>query len=40
MFHGRKGFEPVQRELLVPLSIILEKIVDQLYRKLDSSEHY
>ena len=40
MFHGRKGFEPVQRELLVSLSIILEKIVDQLYRKLDSSEHY
>ena len=34
MFHGRKGFHSVQQQLLDPLNIILERIIDILYEKL------
>lgn len=34
MFHGRKGFHSVQQQLLEPLNIILERIIDILYEKL------
>lgn len=34
MFHGHKGFDPVQKNILLPVNIILEKLVDMLYRKL------
>lgn len=35
MFHGRKGFNLIQQTLLDPLNIILERIIDILYRVLD-----
>lgn len=31
MFHGRKGVAPIQKELLLPIITILEKVVDELY---------
>jgi hypothetical protein len=34
MFHGRKSVRPVQKELLIPIVTILEKVVDKLYEKL------
>jgi hypothetical protein len=37
MFHGRKGVDPVQMELLIPLTVLLEKIIDMLFMKLDSA---
>jgi len=37
MFHGRKNADPVQRQLLVPLTVILEKIIDKLYQKLENA---
>ena len=39
MFHGRKSVSPVQKQLLIPLTVILEKIIDQLYRKLESASY-
>ena len=38
MFHGRKNLEPVQKKILVPLSALLEKIIEKLYHKLDSAK--
>lgn len=34
MFHGRKGIDPIQKELLLPVITILEKVVDELYKTL------
>ena len=34
MFHGHKGFHPVQLDLLRPLTLVLEKIIGTLYLKL------
>lgn len=39
MFHGRKSVSKVQKELLIPLVTILDKIVDKLYRKLENASH-
>lgn len=39
MFHGRKGLDKVQSELLIPLIVILEKVINLLYRRL-RSENY
>ena len=39
MFHGRKSVSPVQKQLLIPLIIILEKIIDKLYRKLEGASY-
>ena len=39
MFHGRKGVDSVQKELLIPLTVLLEKIIAELYQKLDSFEY-
>jgi hypothetical protein len=39
MFHGRKSVEPIQKEILIPVIIILERIVDQLFTKLDSADY-
>lgn len=39
MFHGRKSVDPVQMELLIPLTLLLEKIIDKLYRKLDGLDY-
>lgn len=36
MFHGRKDVAAVQKELLIPLITILEKLSDVLYEKLKS----
>jgi hypothetical protein len=33
---AEKGFDPIQQELLNPLNVVLEKIIDILYGKLDS----
>lgn len=30
MFHGKKGFNPIQRELLIPMNNILEMIIKDL----------
>lgn len=35
MFHGHKGFEPVQLALLTPAILLLESTVDVLYRALE-----
>lgn len=35
MFHGRKGVDPVQRELLLPIITILEQVTARLYEKLE-----
>ena len=34
MFHGRKGIDPIQKDLLLPIITILEKVVDELYETL------
>jgi hypothetical protein len=39
MFHGRKGFNPVQQDLLDPLNVVLERIIEILYMKRDDGEH-
>lgn len=39
MFHGRKSVAPVQKQLLIPLTVLLEKIIDKLYRKLKSASY-
>ena len=38
MFHGRKGLNPIQRELLDPLNVILEKVIEILYVALDGDQ--
>ncbi|PZO38538.1 MAG: hypothetical protein DCF17_14585 [Shackletoniella antarctica] len=40
MFHGRKSVSPVQGQLLIPLIVLLEKIIDKLYQKLESAIDY
>ncbi|MCU1266225.1 MAG: hypothetical protein JWM21_2543 [Acidobacteria bacterium] len=37
MFHGRKGFNEIQKDLLGPVNTILERIIEILYVKLDSA---
>jgi hypothetical protein len=39
LFHGRKGVDPVQKELLIPLANLLEKIIKLIYDKLDSAKY-
>lgn len=34
MFHGRKGYDPEQLTLLVPLNTLLARVVDLLYKRL------
>jgi hypothetical protein len=36
MFHGHKGFEPVQLELLRPAILLLESTIEALHRALDT----
>ena len=36
MFHGHKGFQRVQIELLQPVIIILEKLIELIYQKLSN----
>jgi len=36
MFHGHKGFHAVQKELLVPVIVLLEKIIELLWDKIES----
>jgi hypothetical protein len=38
MFHGRKGFDPIQQDLLTPLNTILERIIEILYDRLDTTK--
>lgn len=38
MFHGQKGFDFAQLELLRPAILLLEKTVEVLYRRLDESD--
>jgi hypothetical protein len=38
MFHGRKSITTVQKQLLIPLTIILKKIIDKLYQKLEKAK--
>ncbi len=33
MFHGRKGFDPIQKQLLTPMNNILEMIIKELLLK-------
>jgi hypothetical protein len=35
MFHGHKGFEPVQAQILSPVIVLLRKIIDLLKGRLD-----
>jgi hypothetical protein len=35
MFHGHKGFEPIQLELLRPAVLLLQSTINVLYRALD-----
>ena len=35
MFHGHKGFEPIQLELLKPAILLLKSTINVLYRALD-----
>ena len=39
MFHGRKSVSPVQKQLLAPLTVLLERIIDKLYSKLKSTSY-
>lgn len=39
MFHGRKGLDPVQKELLVPILRIVEKIIEVLYEQLKKEKY-
>lgn len=36
MFHGHKGFDKVQIEILVPLNILLDKLTTLLYKRLSN----
>jgi hypothetical protein len=38
LFHGRKGFNPIQRALLDPSNVILERVIEILYRALDGDQ--
>ena len=38
MFHGQKGFQPIQLELLQPAIAVLEKTADALYRALEQND--
>ncbi len=38
MFHGRKGFHPVQQKLLNPVNLVLERIIEILYEKLNGED--
>jgi hypothetical protein len=35
MFHGQKGYEPIQIELLIPVTILLKKVMNLLYEKME-----
>jgi hypothetical protein len=37
LFHGRKGLNPEQSELLIPLITILEGVIELLYRRLKNA---
>ena len=37
LFHGRKNINSKQKELLIPLIVLLEKITEKLFRKLDNN---
>ena len=39
MFHGRKSVNPVQKQLLIPLTVLLEKIIGKLYQTLEESSY-
>jgi hypothetical protein len=39
LFHGRKGLHPVQKDLLVPLSILLETVIMLLYSDLQRAPY-
>jgi hypothetical protein len=36
MFHGHKGFDRVQIDILIPLTILLDKLTTLLYERLSS----
>jgi len=38
MFHGQKGFQPIQLELLQPAIAVLETTADALYRALEQND--
>ena len=38
MFHGQKGFQPIQLDLLQPAITVLEKTADTLYRALEQND--
>jgi len=38
MFHGHKGFDSVQTELLVPVNLLLDKLTALLYERLSSDD--
>ena len=38
MFHGHKGFHEVQTQILIPVTILLEKITILLYEKLSNDQ--
>ena len=38
MFHGHKGFDRVQIDILVPLTILLDKLTTLLYERLGSDD--
>jgi hypothetical protein len=35
MFHGQKGYEPVQIDLLIPVTTLLKKVMDLLFTKMN-----
>ncbi|MDO8577805.1 MAG: hypothetical protein Q7R50_01335 [Dehalococcoidales bacterium] len=35
LFHGHKGYDAIQIQLLVPVTVLLEKVVTALYEKLN-----
>jgi hypothetical protein len=34
LFHGSKLFEPSQKEILIPLNLLLKGIIEKIYEKL------
>ena len=38
MFHGHKGFEAIQTEILIPVTIILQNLVSLLYQKMENDD--
>ena len=36
MFHGHKGFDSMQTEILVPVTVLLDKLAILLYERLSS----